>query len=114
MATTDGSNSTMPSPRRATTVFAVPRSTASCCPDRTFTTIDTTRDARHLLRRRGRVYRVRSSSMDPAIGNGELAGVQAVAALRSAIRRFDRPTEQACRECGVTPQWYTILLLIKG
>src|SRR5438552_13013964 len=30
IATTDGSNNTTPSPRRKTTVFAVPRSTASC------------------------------------------------------------------------------------
>src|SRR5262249_26790449 len=35
-------------PRRATTVFAVPRSTASCCADSTFTTTDTTRGGGHL------------------------------------------------------------------
>jgi DNA-binding MarR family transcriptional regulator len=40
--------------------------------------------------------------------------VQAVAALRAALRRFERRTETACRACGLTPQWYTVLLLVKG
>src|SRR3954453_20594321 len=52
--------------------------------------------------------------MESALGDGEVEGVRAVAALRSALRRFDRRTEQACRRCQVTPQWYTVLLLIKG
>jgi DNA-binding MarR family transcriptional regulator len=52
--------------------------------------------------------------MEPALGDGELEGVRAVAALRSALRRFDRRTEEACRRCQVTPQWYSVLLLIKG
>jgi DNA-binding MarR family transcriptional regulator len=52
--------------------------------------------------------------MGSALGDGELEGVRAVAALRSALRRFDRRTEEACRNCRVTPQWYSVLLLIKG
>jgi DNA-binding MarR family transcriptional regulator len=52
--------------------------------------------------------------MEPALGERELEGLRAAAALRSAMRRFDRRTEEACRDCQVTPQWYSVLLLIKG
>jgi DNA-binding MarR family transcriptional regulator len=52
--------------------------------------------------------------MEPALHERELEGVRAVAALRSALRRFDRRTEEACRDCRITPQWYSVLLLIKG
>jgi DNA-binding MarR family transcriptional regulator len=37
-----------------------------------------------------------------------------VAAFRVALRRFMRQTELVARECGITPQWYLLLLQIKG
>jgi DNA-binding MarR family transcriptional regulator len=37
-----------------------------------------------------------------------------VAAFRVALRRFLRQTELVARECGITPQWYLLLLQIKG
>jgi DNA-binding MarR family transcriptional regulator len=37
-----------------------------------------------------------------------------VAEFRVAIRRFLRAGEQTARECGLTPQRYLLLLLIKG
>lgn len=37
-----------------------------------------------------------------------------VAELRVALRRFSRQTEVVARRCGITPQWYLLLLLIKG
>jgi len=37
-----------------------------------------------------------------------------VAAFRFALRRFMRQTELVARECGITPQWYLLLLQIKG
>jgi DNA-binding MarR family transcriptional regulator len=40
--------------------------------------------------------------------------VQRVAALRAALRAFERGTERAARTVGLTPQWYLLLLLVKG
>ena len=40
--------------------------------------------------------------------------VQRVAALRVALRAFERETERAARSAGLTPQWYLLLLLVKG
>src|SRR5918992_5915579 len=37
-----------------------------------------------------------------------------VADFRAALRRFERQTERAARECGLTPRWYLLLLLVKG
>jgi DNA-binding MarR family transcriptional regulator len=37
-----------------------------------------------------------------------------VAAFRTALRRFDRQSERAARESGLTPRWYLLLLLVKG
>lgn len=43
-----------------------------------------------------------------------VADVQRVAALRVALRAFERGTERAARAAGLTPQWYLLLLLVKG
>ena len=43
-----------------------------------------------------------------------VADVQRVAALRVALRAFERGTERAARAAGLTPQWYVLLLLVKG
>jgi DNA-binding MarR family transcriptional regulator len=43
-----------------------------------------------------------------------VAEVQRVAALRVAVRAFERGTERAARAAGLTPQWYLLLLLVKG
>jgi DNA-binding MarR family transcriptional regulator len=37
-----------------------------------------------------------------------------VAEFRVALRRFLHETEVVARECGITPRWYLVLLLIKG
>jgi DNA-binding MarR family transcriptional regulator len=37
-----------------------------------------------------------------------------VAEFRVALRRFLHQTEVVARECGITPRWYLVLLLIKG
>lgn len=37
-----------------------------------------------------------------------------VAEFRVALRRFLHHTEHVARECGITPRWYLLLLLIKG
>jgi DNA-binding MarR family transcriptional regulator len=48
--------------------------------------------------------------------NGEpsLEDVQRVAAFRVALRAFQRGTERVARGAGLTPQWYLLLLLVKG
>lgn len=40
--------------------------------------------------------------------------VRRAAAFRVALREFTRETEQAARSSGLTPQWYLLLLLVKG
>jgi DNA-binding MarR family transcriptional regulator len=42
------------------------------------------------------------------------ADVIAVAEFRAALRRFMRTSERVARECHLTPQRYTLLLMIKG
>ena len=37
-----------------------------------------------------------------------------VAEFRVALRRFLHHTERVARQCGITPRWYLLLLLIKG
>ena len=44
----------------------------------------------------------------------DLAGYQATAELRAALRRFQRQTEQIARRHGLTPQRHALLLMIKG
>jgi len=43
-----------------------------------------------------------------------VTAVQRVAALRVALRAFEQGTERAARAAGLTPQWYLLLLLVKG
>ena len=38
----------------------------------------------------------------------------AVARLRSAVRTFERASEKAARDNGLTPQRYLLLLMVKG
>jgi DNA-binding MarR family transcriptional regulator len=40
--------------------------------------------------------------------------VVAVAEFRTALRRFLRRSERVARQCGLTPQRYLLLLMIKG
>jgi DNA-binding MarR family transcriptional regulator len=42
------------------------------------------------------------------------AEAASVAEFRVALRRFLHETERVARDCGITPQWYLVLLLIKG
>jgi DNA-binding MarR family transcriptional regulator len=42
------------------------------------------------------------------------ADVIAVAEFRAALRRFMRTSERIARQCGLTPQRYTLLLMITG
>ena len=37
-----------------------------------------------------------------------------VAEFRVALRRFQHQTERVARECNLTPNWYLLLLQIKG
>ena len=37
-----------------------------------------------------------------------------VANFRAALRRFHRQSEQTARRCGLTPQRYVLLLMVKG
>ena len=37
-----------------------------------------------------------------------------VAEFRVALRRFHNQAERIARECGLTPRWYLLMLLIKG
>jgi DNA-binding MarR family transcriptional regulator len=37
-----------------------------------------------------------------------------VADFRVALRRFLHHTERVARDCGITPRWYLLMLLIKG
>jgi DNA-binding MarR family transcriptional regulator len=43
-----------------------------------------------------------------------LAEVQRAATFRVALRAFQRGTERVTRSAGLTPQWYLLLLLVKG
>jgi DNA-binding MarR family transcriptional regulator len=50
----------------------------------------------------------------PRTGELHLEDVQRTAAFRAALRAFQRETERAARGAGLTPQWYLLLLLVKG
>jgi DNA-binding MarR family transcriptional regulator len=43
-----------------------------------------------------------------------VAAVMAVADFRAALRRFLRQSERIARQSGLTPQRYTLLMMIKG
>jgi DNA-binding MarR family transcriptional regulator len=43
-----------------------------------------------------------------------VADAMAGAEFRAALRRFLRTSEKIARECGLTPQRYLLLLMIKG
>ena len=43
-----------------------------------------------------------------------LQDIMAVAAFRSALRHFLRRSEKVARKSGLTPQRYTLLMMIKG
>jgi len=43
-----------------------------------------------------------------------ISDVIAVADFRAALRRFLRQSERVARQCGLTPQRYLLLLMIKG
>lgn len=47
----------------------------------------------------------------PQVTGQDVAGV---AEFRSALRGFMRKSEQTARACGLTPQRYLLLLMIKG
>jgi DNA-binding MarR family transcriptional regulator len=49
---------------------------------------------------------------DPA--RPTVADVIAVADFRAALRQFLRRSEKVARQCGLTPQRYLLLLMIKG
>src|SRR5213078_4625018 len=44
----------------------------------------------------------------------QVADVIAVAEFRASLRRFLRRSERIARQCGLTPQRYLLLLMIKG
>jgi DNA-binding MarR family transcriptional regulator len=47
-------------------------------------------------------------------GEPTLEDVQRVASFRVALRAFQREIERVARDAGLTPQWYLLLLLVKG
>ena len=47
-------------------------------------------------------------------GEASLEEIQRAAAFRVALRAFQRSTERIARSAGLTPQWYLLLLLVKG
>jgi|SRR5579871_5444470 len=47
-------------------------------------------------------------------GGPTVADVIAVAEFRAALRQFLRRSERIARHCGLTPQRYMLLLMIKG
>jgi DNA-binding MarR family transcriptional regulator len=47
-------------------------------------------------------------------GGPTVADVMAVADFRAALRRFLRQSERIAQQSGLTPQRYTLLLMIKG
>jgi DNA-binding MarR family transcriptional regulator len=47
-------------------------------------------------------------------GEPSLEDVQRTASFRVAMREFQRGSERVAREAGLTPQWYLVMLLVKG
>jgi len=53
-------------------------------------------------------------SLQAQTGGPTVTDVMAVADFRAALRRFMRQSERIARQCGLTPQRYILLLMIKG
>src|SRR5262249_19589933 len=53
-------------------------------------------------------------SLPAQTGGPTVTDVIAVADFRAAMRRFLRRSERIARNCGLTPQRYLLLLMIKG
>jgi DNA-binding MarR family transcriptional regulator len=53
-------------------------------------------------------------NLEAQTGGPTVTDVIAVADFRAALRRFMRQSERVARQCGLTPQRYTLLLMIKG
>ncbi|HUZ16503.1 MAG TPA: MarR family winged helix-turn-helix transcriptional regulator [Gaiellaceae bacterium] len=53
-------------------------------------------------------------SLEADPGRPSVADVMAVADFRAALRRFLRRSERIARQSGLTPQRYTLLMMIKG
>src|SRR5580765_5737759 len=53
-------------------------------------------------------------SLEAQPGGPAVTDVMAVADFRAALRRFMRTSERIARQCGLTPQRYILLLMIKG
>src|SRR5690348_10437904 len=53
-------------------------------------------------------------SVQAQAGGPTVSDVVAVAEFRAALRRFLRTSERIARQCGLTPQRYALLLMIKG
>src|SRR5436189_474999 len=53
-------------------------------------------------------------SLQAQTGGPTVTDVIAVAEFRAALRQFMRHTERIARQCGLTPQRYVLLLMIKG
>jgi DNA-binding MarR family transcriptional regulator len=53
-------------------------------------------------------------SLEAQPGGPTVTDVMAVADFRAALRRFMRQSERIARHSGLTPQRYTLLLMIKG
>jgi len=53
-------------------------------------------------------------NLRPETGGSTVSDVIAVAEFRAALRQFLRTSERIARQCGLTPQRYLLLLMIKG
>ena len=53
-------------------------------------------------------------TLEAQTGGPTVTDVMAVADFRAALRQFMRRSERIARQCGLTPQRYTLLLMIKG
>jgi DNA-binding MarR family transcriptional regulator len=53
-------------------------------------------------------------SVQAQTGGPSVTDVIAVADFRAALRQFMRKSERIARQCGLTPQRYALLLMIKG
>src|SRR3974377_1713396 len=53
-------------------------------------------------------------SLQAHAGGPTVTDVMAVADFRAALRRFMRQSERIARQSGLTPQRYSLLLMIKG
>jgi DNA-binding MarR family transcriptional regulator len=53
-------------------------------------------------------------SLEDPTREPSVSDVMAVAEFRAALRRFLRTSERVARQCGLTPQRYLLLLMVKG